>query len=115
MKLTPIAVLRTRTSPGPGFDTSTFSHFRTSGPPVWWKRVACAIFVTPSRVVVVAAVLRRRFAHYRSPPVVPAAAARCSRAARDHAELDRDPHVEDADALRAQEVEQALRVLVAHR
>src|SRR5215472_15433853 len=40
MKLRPIAVWRTRASPGPGLPTRTSSQARTSGPPTLWKRMA---------------------------------------------------------------------------
>src|SRR5215472_5832353 len=40
MKLRPIAVWRTRASPGPGLPTRTSSQARTSGPPALWKRMA---------------------------------------------------------------------------
>src|SRR5215469_589658 len=43
MKFKPTAVWRTRASPGPGLPTGTSSHLRTSGPPFWWKRMACGI------------------------------------------------------------------------
>src|SRR5688572_15386673 len=40
MKLRPMALWATRASPGPGSPTETSSHWRTSGPPVLWKRIA---------------------------------------------------------------------------
>src|SRR6202789_356002 len=40
MKLTPIAVWRTRTWPGAGGGKSTSTNFRTSGPPGCSKRIA---------------------------------------------------------------------------
>src|SRR5207248_753621 len=49
MKLTPTAVCRTRAWPGPGSPTSTSSHRRTSGPPVWYRRMAFGIAGTPLR------------------------------------------------------------------
>src|SRR5688500_17603772 len=50
MKLTPTAVWRTRAWPPPGSPTVTASQFRTSGPPVWSKRMACGMSYTPSPV-----------------------------------------------------------------
>src|SRR5689334_21243363 len=44
MKLTPIAWLRTRASPGPGSPTSMSTYSSTSGPPVRVKRIAFAMF-----------------------------------------------------------------------
>src|SRR3977135_2181100 len=38
-----IAVWRTRAWPGPGSPTGTSSSWRTSGPPVLWKRTALGI------------------------------------------------------------------------
>src|SRR5690349_6165831 len=46
MKLRPMALCATRASPGPGSPTGTSSHCRTSGPPVLWKRIACAMSST---------------------------------------------------------------------
>src|SRR5262245_17500380 len=43
MKFNPIAVLRTRTWPGPGSPTWTSSHRRLSGPPCSWMRTACGM------------------------------------------------------------------------
>src|SRR5687767_7845309 len=40
MKLTPMAVWRTRASPAPGSPTSTSSSRRTSGPPWAWITIA---------------------------------------------------------------------------
>src|SRR4051794_9041985 len=39
-KFTAMKLWRTRASPGPGSPTSTLSNFRTSAPPVSWKRMA---------------------------------------------------------------------------
>src|SRR5262245_26159722 len=43
MKLSPTAVWRRRTSPGPGAPTSISSQVSTSGPPVRWTRMALGI------------------------------------------------------------------------
>src|SRR5205085_10716766 len=43
MKFTATWLWRTRASPGPGSPTLTSSRCRTSGPPVAWKRMACAM------------------------------------------------------------------------
>src|SRR5262245_44073223 len=43
MKFNPMAVLRTRTCPGPGSPTSTASHFSFSALPCSWIRMACGI------------------------------------------------------------------------
>ena len=40
MKLTPIAVWRTRASPGPGAGSGTSSKRSSSGPPGWWTTIA---------------------------------------------------------------------------
>src|SRR5215831_9116832 len=40
MKLTPIAVCRTRASPGPGTGSGTSSNRSSSGPPSWWTTIA---------------------------------------------------------------------------
>src|ERR1700710_2904154 len=48
MRFTPMTVCRTRTWPGPGGGRSTSTYSRTSGPPVWLKRMAfmaCPYFV----------------------------------------------------------------------
>ena len=45
MKLSPIAVWRTRASPGPGSPTSYCSTFRTSGPPCCSILIRLAILV----------------------------------------------------------------------
>src|SRR5262245_57519431 len=42
-KLSPQALWRTRASPGPGSPAWTSSHFKTSGPPCWWMRIALGI------------------------------------------------------------------------
>src|SRR5678809_759110 len=51
MKLTATYVWRTRAWPGPGSPTSTVSSSSTSGPPVWWKRMARAMFVLLGRAI----------------------------------------------------------------
>src|SRR5262245_55268529 len=38
--LTPTALTRTTTWPGPALGSGTSSSFRTSGPPYWWMRIA---------------------------------------------------------------------------
>src|SRR5262245_24477636 len=49
-----MAVWRTRAWPCVGSPTSTSSHWRTAGPPVWYRRIALGMARTPlsNRVVV---------------------------------------------------------------
>src|SRR6478672_13576649 len=48
MKLTAMWLWRTRACPGPGSPTEASSRRRTSGPPIWWMRMAWAM-VSPGR------------------------------------------------------------------
>src|SRR5579863_2236172 len=47
MKLSPTALCLSRTWPGPGLSTLICCQIRTSGPPVFSKRIACTMIYLP--------------------------------------------------------------------